>query len=46
MKKDELVCETLGLEFADRYMKAKRKEWKGYLEQISDWEIERYLYLV
>ena len=46
MKKDKLVCDTLGSEFAEGYMKAKRKEWKGYLEQISEWELERYLYLV
>lgn len=46
MKKDTLVRDTLGKEFANDYMKAKRTEWKGYLEQISEWEIDRYLYLV
>ena len=46
MKKDTLVRETLGAEFATDYMKAKRAEWKGYLEQISEWEIDKYLYLV
>lgn len=46
MKKDTLVRETLGTEFATDYMKAKRAEWKGYLEQISEWEIDKYLYLV
>ena len=46
MKKDTLVRETLGSEFATDYMKAKRAEWKGYLEQISEWEIDKYLYLV
>ena len=28
------------------YMKAKRKEWKEYLEQVSEWELNRYLYRV
>ena len=28
------------------YMKAKRKEWKDYLEQVSEWELNRYLYRV
>ena len=46
MKNDSLVCDTLGERFAKGYMKSKRKEWKGYLEQISEWELERYLYLV
>lgn len=46
MRQDELVWETLGKHYSDTYAKAKRKEWKGYLEQVSEWELERYLYLV
>lgn len=46
MKEDQLVCDTLGNDFSSKYLKAKRKEWKGYLEQVSEWEREQYLYLV
>ncbi len=46
MKNDQLVCDTLGTEFYGKYMNAKRKEWKEYLEQVSEWELKRYLYLV
>lgn len=46
MKQDKLICDIFGTEFAESYMKVKRKEWKGYLEQISQWELEKYLYLV
>lgn len=46
MKNDRLVCDTLGKDFYHKYINAKRKEWKGYLEQVSEWELERYLYLV
>ena len=46
MKNDGLVRDTLGTEFYNKYINAKRKEWRGYLEQVSEWELERYLYLV
>lgn len=46
MKNDRLVCDTLGTNFYNKYMNAKRKEWKGYLEQVSEWELERYLYQI
>ncbi|MDE6686904.1 MAG: glutamine synthetase, partial [Lachnospiraceae bacterium] len=46
MKNDRLICDTLGTDFYVKYMNAKRKEWKGYLEQVSEWELERYLYQI
>ena len=46
MKSDELVCSVLGEDLSRRYQKAKITEWKGYLEQVSEWEISKYLYLV
>ncbi len=46
MQNDRLVCDTLGAGLYGRYLKAKRKEWKEYLEQVSEWEQDRYLYLV
>lgn len=46
MKNDRLVCDTLGTDFYVKYMDAKRREWKEYLEQVSEWELERYLYQI
>ncbi len=46
MQKDPLIYEVFGEAFTTAYQKAKIKEWKNYLEQISAWELERYLYLV
>jgi glutamine synthetase len=46
MEQDALIKDTLGEKFTKAYMKAKREEWRGYLEQVSEWELNRYLYLV
>ncbi|MGI6007287.1 MAG: glutamine synthetase family protein [Ruminococcus sp.] len=46
MNDDRLVREVLGEGYVNEYIKIKRKEWKGYLAQISEWELNRYLYLV
>lgn len=46
MAQDSLVEETLGAEYADVFQKVKRKEWKSYLEQVSEWELSRYLYRI
>ena len=46
MEQDFLIRETLGEKFTKSYLKAKRKEWKGYLAQISEWELNQYLYLI
>ena len=37
---------VLGEAFTKCYVKAKKKEWKSYMEQVSEWEIEQYLYRV
>ena len=46
MQKDPLILDVLGENYAKAYQKAKKKEWKSYLEQITAWELDRYLYLV
>ena len=46
MGQDPLVFEVLGETYRKGYMKAKRKEWKDYLAQVSEWELNRYLYRV
>ena len=38
--------EILGETFCEQYSQAKRKEWLRYSQEISDWEIEEYLYRI
>ena len=45
-KEDSLVQEVLGQNFSKCYLKAKKEEWLNYMEQVSEWEIEQYLYRV
>lgn len=44
LEKDELVRNVLGNDFVNSYMKSKHKEWESYMEQISEWELNQYLY--
>lgn len=44
MEKDEVVINTLGEETAEKYIRAKKKEWADYKVTVSDWEIGEYLY--
>lgn len=46
MQKDPLIREVLGEVCTAVYGRAKKKEWKNYLEQVTEWEIDQYLYLV
>lgn len=38
--------EILGETFCEQYAQAKRKEWLRYSQEISNWEIEEYLYRI
>ncbi|MDD3337999.1 MAG: type I glutamate--ammonia ligase [Lachnospiraceae bacterium] len=46
MEKDFFVQEVLGRQFADTYIEAKKEEWKNYTTQVTDWEIDEYLYKI
>ncbi len=46
MKKDSLVKRVLGEHIGERYAEAKKAEWEAYQEQVTDWEINQYLYKV
>ena len=46
LKNERLVTDIIGENLVKKYIKAKRTEWKGYLEQVSDWEIAKYLYRI
>ena len=43
MNKSDFIREVLGEEFVDIYTKLKEQEWKEYMLQVSDWELDRYL---
>lgn len=46
MEQDPMMKSVLGEEFSKGYLKVKREEWRSYLEQVSEWELNRYLYRV
>lgn len=43
---DDFIRETLGKEFSMHYARGKLNEWNAYIEQVSAWEIEQYLYRI
>lgn len=43
-KEDRLVMYTLGKKYVKEYQETKRREWKSYIGQVSEWELEKYLY--
>ena len=43
LKKDKLVCNTLGEHILEKYIEAKELEWLNYKTRISQWEIDEYL---
>ncbi|MCI8484358.1 MAG: type I glutamate--ammonia ligase [Lachnospiraceae bacterium] len=46
MKKDSLICQVLGPHISEKYAKAKEAEWEDYRKQITEWEIDNYLYRI
>ena len=40
---DDVVGDALGDNLADRFLDAKRAEWREYRGQVTGWELERYL---
>lgn len=46
LEKDEFIQDVLGDYYSERYIEAKKQEWKLYAEQVTDWEVEKYLYRI
>ena len=44
LEKDEFILEVLGRHISDKYISAKWDEWNRYYPQVSQWEIQEYLY--
>lgn len=45
-EKDTFIKEVIGSQVVDTIMEVKKKEWDDYCKQVSDWEIQNYLYRI
>ena len=43
LEKDDTITAALGDHVARHYVAAKRQEWREYITQVSQWELENYL---
>lgn len=43
LEKDELITSALGEHVSRHFVEAKRQEWRDYITQVTDWELENYL---
>ncbi len=46
MEKDPFIKEVLGDHIFSKYVEAKKKEWDSYRTQVTQWELDEYLYKV
>ncbi|WP_418747156.1 type I glutamate--ammonia ligase [Frisingicoccus sp.] len=46
LEKDAFVRNVLGEHVSEKYIEAKYKEWENYRIQVTEWEIEEYLYRI
>ncbi len=46
MEKSDLIREVLGEHISKKYIEAKRSEWATYREQVTQWEVDQYLYRI
>ncbi|MCI5902544.1 MAG: type I glutamate--ammonia ligase [Blautia sp.] len=45
-EESEWIRGILGNEFCEEYAAAKKKQWRKYNRQITEWEIQQYLYCI
>jgi glutamine synthetase len=43
LESDTVICNGLGSELANEFIRLKRMEWTEYSRHVSDWESHRYL---
>ena len=43
LSEDDVILSALGPYVSDRYIAAKRQECEEYSQQVTDWEVKRYL---
>lgn len=45
-QEDGLMGKVFGADFVEMYCRAKLQEWDSYMQQVTEWELGRYLYKV
>lgn len=45
-EKDAYIQETLGKDLSEKYIEAKKEEYRQYRAQITEWEVQRYLHVI
>ncbi|WP_158855225.1 type I glutamate--ammonia ligase [Halorhabdus sp. CUG00001] len=43
LEDDEVILDALGPHTSEKFLQAKRQEYKDYLVDVSEWELDRYL---
>lgn len=43
LEKDDVIMAALGEHVAKHFLDAKRQEWREYISQVHQWELDRYL---
>jgi glutamine synthetase len=43
LEADELICNAIGQDLAEEFLRLKRMEWVEYQRHVSTWEVDRYL---
>ena len=43
LERDDVLIAALGEHIAEHFLAAKRAEWRAYNQQVTPWELERYL---
>ncbi len=46
LEKDEFIMNVLGEHLAENYIRAKKAEWNNYTCQVTNWELDQYLYKI
>ena len=43
LEKNAVITEALGAHVTTNFLEAKRQEWRDYITQVSQWELDNYL---
>ncbi len=46
LEKSDFIRQVLGDHISSKYMEAKKMEWEEYRTQITQWELDQYLYRI
>ncbi|MBE5889924.1 MAG: type I glutamate--ammonia ligase [Lachnospiraceae bacterium] len=46
LTKDRFIQDVLGDHIVSTYVRAKKEEWETYRKQVSQWELDEYLYKI